>query len=163
MEKAKYPSYDVVFVEFEKYLSKFEKFIEKNDLGELKYRQFELTYVNHIGTDKGRPVPGAEARIMIDHVRDETRSRFLPGIERYNWTTTYILPDDQGRLHVTSQSAIRESEPLMRLDLTARGIGEDRSRNGLKPWFDVAHEWITHGFADITDPDTQTSVWGRTS
>ena len=162
-EETPYPGYDVVFVEFEKYLSRFENFIEENDLGELKIRQFELTYVNHIGADKGYPVPGAEAGILVDHVRDETRSRFLPGIERYNWATTYLLPNDHGRLHITAQSALRESEPLMRLDLTARGIGEDRSRNGLKPWFDVAHEWITHGFADITDPETQTSVWGRTT
>ena len=30
----------------------------------------------------------------------------------------------------------------MRIDLTARGIGKDRSSTGRKDWFGVAHRWI---------------------
>ena len=29
-------------------------------------------------------------------------------------------------------------------------------------WFDLAHEWITQGFADVTSPTMHTD-WGRTA
>jgi uncharacterized protein (TIGR04255 family) len=159
-----YPSYDGVIQKFDRYLAEYVNFLEKEGIGKPTYRQFELTYVNHIGNANGLAKVG-EGGILADHIRDATRSRFLPDPEGFNWTTAYALPDGVGRLHLIAQSAVHTpgGERIVRLDLTARGIPSDSSETGRRSWFDIAHEWITHGFADATSPVLHKEVWRRTS
>jgi uncharacterized protein (TIGR04255 family) len=163
-----YPSYNVVFAEFEKHLQAFIDFM-RNDCGkELTYRQFEMTYVNHITQANGL-TPGAECAVLVDHMR-QGGARFLPEIENFNFSQCYKLPNGNGRLHVLAQTAIKApgGDRMMRLDLVARGIPKNLGEVSdgdiaRKEWFDLAHEWITHGFADITSLDIQKNIWKRTS
>ena len=158
-----YPSYDTIFPEFNKHFSTFRAFIEKEELGSLEIRQFELTYVNHIDSKTAQVVGEQAADVLVDHTRDVSRPRFLPSPRSFNWNTWYLLPNDAGTLYVIAQSAIRQTdgEPLLRLDLTARGIGDDVSDKGMRAWFDLAHEWIVQGFVDSTAQLMQDQVWGR--
>lgn len=160
-----YPSFLVVREHFEKHLAGFVAFCEKIGIGKPSYRQFELSYVNQISSANGLDAVTLD-RLLIDHVRDHSRERFLPSPEAINWVTAYQLPDGQGRLHVAAQSAtdLSVNARLVRLDLTARGITSDHTDAGRKTWFDLAHEWITRGFADITASELQTDqYWQRTS
>jgi hypothetical protein len=52
-------------------------------------------------------------------------------------------------------------QPLLVAELTVRGIGPDRSVEGMWSWFDLAREWIVRGFADVTGPDVQQNIWRR--
>ena len=52
-------------------------------------------------------------------------------------------------------------QPIILLDLTVRGIGKDKSIEGMWDWFDLAREWIVCGFADLTGERVQTEVWKR--
>ena len=52
-------------------------------------------------------------------------------------------------------------ERLIRLDLQALGLPGKASRDQMEDWFEVAHEWITRGFVDITAPKLH-ELWGRT-
>ncbi len=74
-----------------------------------------------------------------------------------------MLPDEAGRLHVTIRHAKpRDSGlPLILLDLTVRGIGSDKSLDGMAEWFDLAREWIVRGFSDLTGGDVQKNVWRK--
>ncbi len=156
-----YPSYDKVIVEFEAQLERFRKFLASERLGAMVFRQYELTYVNHIAKGNGLELSG-EYRVLIDHQRNAAESRFLPEPEGFNWRTAYALPDESGRLHIHAQSAIRKSgERIVRLDLTARGMPKTNDEAARRPWFDLAHDWITHGFADATSRDLH-KAWGRT-
>jgi uncharacterized protein (TIGR04255 family) len=163
-----YPSYKFVFAEFEKHLQAFVNFM-RNECGrDLTYRQFEMTYVNHITKENGL-TPGAESALLIDHVV-QGGARFLPEVENFNFSKSYRLPNGSGRLHIVAQTASRApgNERMVRLDLVARGIpanfGETNDGDlARKKWFDVAHEWITHGFADVTSLDIQKNIWKRTS
>jgi len=157
----KYPSYKHVIKEFERHLKGFRQFLAHEELGDLVFRQFELTYVNHIGKENGLDVAGAGG-LLIDHVRSGNHGRFLPEPSAFNWRSSYDLPDANGRLLVQCHTVSRKDERLVRLDLTARGIPNDNSDLARRPWFDLAHDWITHGFADITNPEVQRTVWGRT-
>jgi uncharacterized protein (TIGR04255 family) len=164
-EQESYPNFSVVYSEFERHLSHFLDFCQKSGVGPVAMRQFELAYVNHISkADMGTDVsPGS---VLVDHVPAKQDGRFLPEPEGFNWTTGYQLPEGLGRLHIIAQTAINlpSQEKLIRLDLTARGIGSDTSAVGRRHWFDVAHDWITHGFADVTSPRLHDSrAWGRTS
>ncbi len=156
-----YPSYDFVIDEFEKHLGEFESFLDREGLGSLEFRQFELTYVNHISAGTGLPKGNAGGGVLIDHRRDASKARFLPEPVSYNWRSIYQLPGNNGHLIVTALHAQKRDtgEELLRLDLTARGIGNPRSRSAMRTWFDLAHGWIVHGFMDITSMETQRQVW----
>jgi len=160
-----YPNYSVVYAQFERHLARFLNFCEEMGVGPITMRQFELVYVNHISNANGLEEAGVTGP-LVDHVRDMSTDRFLPEPEGFNWTTVYQLPESLGRLHIAAQTAVNipNQEKLVRLDITARGIGKDQSVDGRREWFKVAHEWITHGFADITSPSLHgANVWGRTS
>lgn len=160
-----YPSYAVVIEQFESHLAGFLAFCREAGIGELAFRQFELTYVNHVSNANGLEKTGLEG-LLVDHIRSAVPGRFLPEAESASWTTRYLLPQGLGRLHVTTQTAINlpTQEKVVRIDLTARGVPPDVTNEGRRQWFNVAHEWITHGFADITVPVLHsTENWGRTS
>lgn len=154
-----YPSYDTIVVLFESYWGKYNEFLQSEGIELVDVQQQELTYINHISEENGLSDIG-RGHIFVDHLEAKEEGRFLPAPEAINWRTSYVLPDNCGRLHMTVQSAIRrqDSAPIVRFDVTARGVGSD----GLRSWFDLAHEWITHGFADVTSPELH-QVWGRTS
>ena len=156
-----YPGYDIVIERFNLHLAGFIKFLRRVKIGVPAYRQFELTYVNHIDRTHGLEAV-TEGEVLVDHRRRSARGRFLPEPEGYNWVSVYPLPDKTGRLHVVAQTARSQTgERLMRLDLTARGLPTDASESGRISWFDMAHEWITQGFADATLPELH-PIWGRT-
>lgn len=155
----RYPSYEVNVKDFEDNLSIFETFLQEIGMDLPNYRQFELTYVNHI-------TPSDDlSRLLVDHVRDSSRERFLPEPEGFNWVTSYSLPENAGRLRVSAQvfSNAPMEEKMVRLDLTARGISAGATITGRRQWFDMAHEWITQGFADVTASEFHQKIWKRTS
>jgi uncharacterized protein (TIGR04255 family) len=156
-----YPRYQAIYPEFESWISKFGDFVKENDLGDLQFRQFELTYVNHIPMDSLDHFVARPTDTLLDHKRDAGRDRFLPEPTNFSWTTEYPLPNDTGRFYIVAQSArtITDGQPVIRLDISAKGIGQNASLSGMRSWFDVAHEWIIHGFVDVTDKRVQREVW----
>lgn len=162
---ASYPEFDNIFPSFLGYLKNFEEFVSTEALGDLEYRQFELTYVNHIPVNSVESIVQRPCDVLVDHTRDISRPRFLPDPKSFRWITSYELPNDMGLLHITAQSAmVRETaEAVMRLDLTVRGATKDMSSNGMKSWFNVAHDWIVQGFCDVTDSQVQNKIWMRKS
>lgn len=164
-----YPSYQVVVAEFEKHLHSFVAFMRDKCGVDLSYRQFEMTYVNHIMKDNGLPST-RELSVLVDHVCRESSERFLPEAENFNLSKSFLLPEGAGRLHIVAQTtgSNASNDRLLRLDLVARGIPADVGEGEIadkarKQWFDLAHEWITQGFADITCLDVQKNIWKRTS
>ena len=152
-----YPSYQNVIAAFRTYWAGFRQFLLANSLGEPTVRQLEMTYFNVI--------TGASTDFLIDHRRSKDADRFLPEPEAVNWRTQYVLPELVGRLHVAALSTrnVATGEKAIRLELTARGMPRDaRSGPACDGWFDLAHEWITQGFADVTSPAMHAD-WGRTA
>lgn len=150
-----YPSYEHVVSEFRSHWAGFRRFLSTNDLGAPTVRQLEMTYFNVI--------KGSSTDFLVDHTRSRGANRLLPEPEAVNWRTQYVLPDSMGRLHVTALSTrnVPTGEKAIRLELTARGMPRDaRSEPAHDAWFDLAHEWITQGFADITSPAMHV-LWGR--
>lgn len=160
----KYPEFTNIFPKFLQYLELFRKFVTDEQLGTVEFHQFELTYVNHIMADSVEGQVKRYSNVLLDHVSDTSRQRFLPEPDRFRWLTSYEMPNGMGRLHVTAQSALKKSETrekLLRLDLAVRGTSQDTSDDGMKAWFSVAHNWIVEGFSDITDRTVQDEIWRR--
>jgi uncharacterized protein (TIGR04255 family) len=159
-----YPSYVVVIAEFKKRFQMFLEFVSSQGLGDIELKQYELAYVNHIDQKTGLGSV-KDTQILVDHIHADSASRFLPAPDIFSWSSGYRLPDGLGRLYIMSQSAIRSSdgERIVRIDLVARGTPKEHNDRERGRWFDLAHEWITRGFADATSQDLQQKVWERQS
>lgn len=160
-----YPEFTRIFPEFLERYQDFVGFVSSHDLGKIDIRQFELTYVNHIYKSQ---LDGAvdQLREVLRQVGPASSSgKFLPLPSAFRSTETYDLPEDNGKLHVTAQSARKtdgsDDGELLRLDLTVRGIGAGTSLEQMKSWFGLAHDWIVNGFVDVTNPKIQSSIWEK--
>jgi uncharacterized protein (TIGR04255 family) len=159
-----YPRYGSVKTKFQQHWKTFEAFVEKQELGELAVQQLELTYVNHVPLNECFTSYTEIARVFPDFCwRNSTR--FLPSPEQFNFQTSFALPEQIGRLHITVKSAHRKSTqlPVMVFDLTVRGLPKEGFKENMWVWFDTAREWIVKGFVDLTASDFQNNVWQRTT
>jgi hypothetical protein len=122
--------------------------------------QGEVTYVNII--PQGRGWGTFEDLPQVIALWTGRRS-FLPPPESASLTARYVMPDNMGRLHVSLQPAIRSTDAseVLQLTLTARGQPQGPSPADILSWFDLGHEWVVRGFADITT-DRMHSLWKRT-
>lgn len=153
-----YPRYGWISGQFTERLALFERFIEKRLSARVEAKQFELSYINHIFPDTAWRTLKDLAAVLPDFSWRNAPSRFLPSPEAINLTAVFKFPSDAGRLHVRAQSGRRREDrsPVLVLELTARGFLPDR-----KAWFDLAHEWIVRGFADLTGDKLQSQIWRR--
>ena len=160
-DDGQYPSYDQVILDFERLWSEFEAFVKEQQVGPIVVRQLELAYVNIIPEAS---IPAGDP-VFVDHVPDRSRARFLQAVDGFAWRTSYGLPEGAGRLHVSINSARQadSGEPIRRLDIVARGIGREVGSDPMRSWFDLAHDWIVNGFADVTTANMQAEVWRRQS
>lgn len=158
-----YPRYPKVIKLFKERLSQFKSFLKENELGVIEPLQYEMTYINHIPQGDGWTKLNEIGSVLPDFTLRTNTHRFLPGPDGINWRTVFPLPNQAGRLHVTIQHGEdrKTGQPLVVLNLTVRGIGNDKSMEGMWPWFDLAREWIVCGFADLTGEEVQKSIWKK--
>jgi uncharacterized protein (TIGR04255 family) len=158
-----YPRYNAVISEFRDHFARFTKFVEEHRLGKVLPMQYELNYVNHIFSGEYWTPGKTLNSVFPDFQWRSDGRRFLPtAYEAVNWKTVVRLPNDAGRLHITIQTAFKRTDnsPLLILEMKARGMAKDQSPESIWRWFDLAHEWIVRGFADITDKKIQQTLWG---
>jgi uncharacterized protein (TIGR04255 family) len=156
-----YPRYTTLRPEFERDWSTFLEFLAREDLGTPEINQCEVTYINHIELGLGWETL-AEAHRVLSMLKEQEQRTFLPAPETVSMSARFLMPERRGRLHVTSQPAIRraDSRQVMQLTLTARGKPESFRLSDIVAWFDQGHEWIVNGFADLTTPAMH-EIWGR--
>ncbi len=160
---APYPHYDAVRHSFVRELRTFEDYIAESRLGELKPKQCEVTYVNHI---RPGPKPHTAVSQVVNLWCAQAGTQFLPSIEDARFSARYTLSNAQGkfvgRLNVSLQPAymIENREEILNLTLVARGVPLEPTLEGALAFLDLGHEWIVRGFAEITTADMH-RAWGR--
>jgi uncharacterized protein (TIGR04255 family) len=156
-----YPRYRRVIDTFQTLLSRYTEFLDENSLGVITPLQYELTYINHIMKGEGWETNSDIGKIFPNFAWHTAETKFLPDPDSINWHTSFPLPNRSGRLHTRIQTAIRRDDelPLLRFELTARGIGEYKALNTMWSWFELAHEGVVRGFAGLTDPQVQRNIW----
>ena len=163
-ERQEYPHYEKINPLFQEHLTRYFEFLDGEDLSQPEPNICELTYVNTIPKGQGWETTADIEKIMSDLRWRDRDDRFLPAPKRLFWQVSLDLPEDSGGLTIKIQTAVQKADdiPIFRLEITARGIGKDHSINGIWRWFDVAHEWIVRGFADLTGREVQFEHWKRT-
>ncbi len=156
-----YPKYGRVSEMFFDRLQRFEAFLREHDLPAIELRQFELSYINHILQGEGWDSLADVGRVFPDFSWRGDVRRAVPSPSGVNWTTAFDFPEKAGRLRVAIAYAISrvEKRPLLTLELTARGFGGDKSPEGMRQWFDRAHEFIVNTFVEMTSREVRERVW----
>ncbi len=157
-----YPRYDYVIKSFERVLNTIVNLFGEFELGEFKPIECELSYINHIPMGQGWNTIDDLPGIFSNFVWKQTKTRFLPNPEKVAWQAEFPVREKKGHLIVNLKQATRTEDkvPLLVLELKARGIGESASKENIREWFDLAHEWIVRGFTDLTTPEIQ-KIWER--
>ena len=156
-----YPSYEQLKLRYQQLFDKFIAFIVRYELGPIRPRSAEMSYINHIVIgeciksleDVGEIFPDFRWRV----------SEVPRDLEAVNWQTVLRLPDGSGVLSTAIRSAYRasDSKPVFVFELTARKTSGEFEMSKLWSWFDLAHIQIIKNFACFTDEQVQTTVWGR--
>lgn len=157
-----YPRYETIIEAFKTNLSLLQDFLEEEELGPVNPKKCELTYINHIPKKEGWESLAEISKVFRDFSWS-TNDRFLPSPVGLGGNVFFPLPKDYGRLNVTLQTAERriDKHPILIFQLTAAGLGADKSMDAVWKWFDVAHEWIVRGFTDLTEAAVQKKNWQR--
>ncbi len=156
-----YPRFQKFLARFEEEWDQFRNFVRDNDLGNLKPLQCELNYFNHIELPDG----WRETELLKDYLpcwTGKTSGDFLPVPEVVAINTSYTLPDDQGRLHISMQPVFRhtDAKEVIQLTVTARVLIADDDHVAMQKAIQIAHEWGVNGFTDFTSSQMH-SQWGR--
>jgi uncharacterized protein (TIGR04255 family) len=116
--------------------------------------QCEVTYVNRVAltdVDRSRGPFGSVLADVSPGARD-----YVPAPESASYSAAYAMheSDDniRGRLHVTARSALDlpDREPIVLLNLTARGRPLEPTIDAALRFCDVGRRWIVRGFKDLT-------------
>jgi uncharacterized protein (TIGR04255 family) len=161
-EADEYPRFPNIIDFFADTFSEFKRFVLDENLGTIEPIQYELTYVNHLEKGKEWKSFSDLGNIFPDFAWRNDDQRFLPRPESHNWHTTFLLPDNAGRLHLKIQHLLRmpDTFEVIRFDLTARGFPAKKPDTDMLEWFSMAREWIVRGFADLTSSKMHL-FWGR--
>ncbi|HEA66138.1 MAG TPA: TIGR04255 family protein [Desulfobacterales bacterium] len=158
-----YPHYQTVIKKFTTNLDIFQKFLEEEELGPLNPTECELTYINHILKGEGWETISDVHDVMPEIKWRSSKSRFLPKPLNIGWQALFALPEDKGSLHVKLDQVAHKIDrrPILRLEISAKGLGADKSQVAIMNWFELAHKWIVCGFADLTGTKIQETIWRR--
>jgi uncharacterized protein (TIGR04255 family) len=158
-----YPHFDSLYSGFLENFTQWKGFIAEYDLGEISIRNYELTYFNSILQGEGWDNLDTIQSLFPDICWRDKADRFLHSANNLIWQMVFDFPDNYGNLVIKVHKAFRtlDKHPLLRLELTARGFNEDELQNGMKKWFDTAHEWIVRSFEDIADERVQREEWRK--
>lgn len=157
-----YPHFEEIFEQFEGYYSQFSKFVSDRGIGELEPVEYELTYTNHIFKGEGWETTSEIGNLFRDLTWQDGESRFLGEPTGLGWQATFALPDGAGELTAHLKHGQRRSDnwPVFVLTMIAKSNFEDATPPEFEEWFQVAHDWIVNGFADLTSEVAQ-ELWKR--
>lgn len=157
-----YPRYTHVIENFENVQNAIANFFNENDLGELMPTECELSYINHIAQGPAWTGFGDLPKIFSDFVWKQKAKSFLPIPTNVAWSADFPLQESKGTLTVSLKHAKQRKDniPVLVFELTARGIGESKSKTAIREWFNLAHKWILGCFEELTTPEVQ-RIWGR--
>jgi uncharacterized protein (TIGR04255 family) len=161
-----YPHYDAVRGTFVEEYRGLQKFVDRQQgrAGALSPDWCELTYINHLPQGQGWNTLGELHQVFTVVARPS--GELLPQPDFGELALAYSITNDGGepigRLHTSVRIAVRRMDgaPLLRFELTARGLPSDPSLEGVLSFMDRAHRWIVQAFTDLTTPSMH-AIWRR--
>jgi uncharacterized protein (TIGR04255 family) len=167
VQGSSYPHFEAVYAEFTNALDELETLVAAEGITAIAaaVNQCEVLYVNPLLTaNTGVPLSAPEKIFRV--WSDKLGLEWQEPLEDMSFTVRYRLNGEDGnpfgRLTATllsSGSAPNESHGFQ-LELTARGMPQERGRDGIAAFHNHAHRAIVRCFTALTTPEMHT-LWGR--
>lgn len=157
-----YPRYETGLREsFVESFEKFCAFAAREGLGEIVPTQCEVSYFNLVQLEASK-VSLPDVLNLVDFDR---KGDWLPEPENGSLSLRFPMVVDNkqiGRLHVSAEPGFlaTDGKPVLRLNLTARGLPLGEGREGIMRFLDLGREWVVRGFTSITT-ERMHQLWGR--
>ncbi|MDP3496720.1 MAG: TIGR04255 family protein [Candidatus Nitrotoga sp.] len=158
-----YPHYDTIAHKFFELFNIFDQFIAEAGIGVILPTVAEATYINQFEQGKEWKTMEDIGAVFKDFAWSQETARFLPHPTNLSWAASFALPNQQGTLNARMNQGLRVSDQqqIMQLEIAASYQVQNMPFPDLRPWYELAHEWIVKGFADLTQPGAQKNFWGR--
>lgn len=160
--ESQYPRYPDLREAFVHDLRMLAEYVSERDMGELRFTQCEVTYINHI------PIGGEEAPTVASVLKlvDDPGESFTELPETLRVAASYRIQQEGttiGRLHVTAEPATRvtDQQAITVLNITARGVPTGDGIDGVLGFLDVGREWALRAFVGLTR-DEMHRRWQKT-
>ena len=161
----KYPGYEKVIANFERYLSRFQQLLAEENLGNIVPRKYELTYMDLIPKGQGWENFDDLKKIFPDLLPLTKQNIFSTGVRGINWQTSLNLPNNLGQLQMSIRDGWRGSidHPLLNIELKAfsNHPHEPMPDGPMQNWFNTAHDAIIKLFYNLISDEIQQKFWGR--
>lgn len=160
---ADYPRYPSVVKNFADRYRMLAEVANQFNLGPLEPKVLDLSYINVFPRGEAWSELADLQKIFPSFAWHRSADSFLPPPQGLAFQADYVLPNGQGKLTVKLTPGKRRADnaEVYSFNLSAKGIGEDTSLEGMMGWFDMAREHIVRGFSELTDPEIQLEKWGR--
>jgi uncharacterized protein (TIGR04255 family) len=160
-ESDDYPNFENAKGKFVSGWKLFRDFIAARQLGPIRLRGYEVTYINHfIEAPQTFPLGTARYLPLFEWSSGQSEG-FLPPPNVLGLDLRFPLAKDKGTLRVSVKHGKRVSDnkDVMLAQLTAQGPASSDGSD-MEEWIETAHEWIVRGFTDLTSRDAH-QKWER--
>lgn len=153
-----YPKYKGFCERFDKQWGKFNEFLKSENLGEPELLQCEVTYINHIDVD----VDFNDLCKIFPVWNGFKKGGFLPAPEAIAINSTFVIPENIGRLYIVMQPVVRHTDIkiVIQLSVTAKVKIASNSNHAMSEALKTAHEWCVNGFTDFTSEQMH-DIWQK--
>ncbi len=158
----RYPGYEKVVENFERYLARFQEFLVEEDLGHLVPKQYELTYIDLIPKGHGWENPGDLKKVFPNLLSLTEENIVLSGVKSINWQIILDLPNSLGEVGISIRNAQRISNKQEFIHVEFKAMS-NHPYQPMRAWFEDAHNTITALFFNLVSDEIQEKFWGRKS
>lgn len=122
--------------------------------------QCEVTYINHIDVD----FDFGNLCEIFPAWRGFKKEGFLTNPEAIAINSTFVIPENLGRLYIVMQPVVRHADIkiVIQLSVTAKVKIASKSNHTMSEAFETAHKWCVNGFTDFTSEQMH-EIWQRDS
>jgi len=146
---------------FEREWGRFRDFANRYELGAPNVLSCEVSYINHLDKGVGWDSFSDLSRIFPSVGRFEGRS-LLKKPETISANVSYVMPSNEGRLHVVIQPAIRQldGKEIIQLAITGSCRPASSETAELARCLDFCRDWVVRGFDELTS-DEMHKIWRK--
>jgi uncharacterized protein (TIGR04255 family) len=149
---AAYPRYATIRQQFVDALEQFTAFVARENLGEFRPNQWEVTYLNHIA--KGIVWKSPDDWSFFKPLAAVPTIAGLVEGESFSGAWRFAIPQQRGRLHVQWEHGLRHEpngQEVIVLTFTARGPihTNGNPEQSILDGVDLGHETIVRSFARL--------------
>lgn len=156
-----YPRFENLFLPFKQLFSDFSTFMSSHNLGDIRARQWEVVYINHIVKGELWERPDQWSSVLPDLLRDSPTLPEGAALQGLQSQWVFDLPHKQGRLFIEAvprRTTDKPAQDVLVLRLTARGPINQPSE--VDDGINLGHRLIVQSFDHLVSP-TAKSHWQR--